>query len=60
MAIGAFHDKHKLFMRRVRVLQEEYNVPWEDAVTIAHELARIVREAETRSPPPAQDGPPTP
>ena len=32
----------------MRILQEEYQLSWQDAVTTAHELERLVRQFEQR------------
>jgi len=42
------NQKRSLFLQRVTVLQREYSIPWEDAVAIAQELNRLVREFEQR------------
>jgi len=59
--IFALTDKQRRFMRRMRVLQEEYKLPWEDATAIANRLELITKAAEQRTalekPPRSEDGP---
>lgn len=48
MTEAHWSSRQRIFMQRVRVLQDTFEIPWEDAVRIAHTLARLVREWEQR------------
>lgn len=58
--VFALTDKQRRFMRRMKVLQEEYKLPWEGATAIANRLELITKAAEQRAalekPPRSEDG----
>ena len=48
--VFALTDKQRRFMRRVRLLQEDYGIIWEDATAIAHQLEYLTVTAAQQEP----------